>query len=57
MQLTAESALIAGEGAKMETIKAAVRTLLAGVGEDADREGLADTPKVPARKATSRTSA
>mmetsp|Transcript_36718 Transcript_36718/g.92802 ORF Transcript_36718/g.92802 Transcript_36718/m.92802 type:complete len:515 (+) Transcript_36718:156-1700(+) len=45
MQLTAESALIAGEGAKMETIKAAVRTLLAGVGEDADREGLADTPK------------
>lgn len=35
-----------GRGASTERMQAAVRTLLAGVGEDPDRQGLRDTPKV-----------
>mmetsp|Transcript_18981 Transcript_18981/g.57326 ORF Transcript_18981/g.57326 Transcript_18981/m.57326 type:complete len:584 (+) Transcript_18981:338-2089(+) len=34
-----------GRGASTERMQAAVRTLLAGVGEDPDRQGLRDTPK------------
>lgn len=30
---------------RLERMKAAVRTLLKSVGEDVEREGLADTPK------------
>mgnify|MGYP001811081240 CR=1 FL=1 len=32
--------------ASMEAMQAAVRALLLGVGEEPDREGLKDTPKV-----------
>lgn len=46
MQLTVKSASAAEEqDSRMESIKGAVRTLLTGVGEDASREGLVDTPK------------
>lgn len=31
---------------RLRLMQACVRTLLRGVGEDADREGLRDTPKV-----------
>lgn len=34
------------QGASIASMQAAVRTLLAGVGEDPDRQGLRDTPKV-----------
>lgn len=37
-----------GRRAPTDSMQAAVRTLLAGVGEDPDRQGLRDTPKVRA---------
>jgi hypothetical protein len=42
------SPLNAGDPPALAPLCACVRTLIAGVGEDASREGLVDTPKVRA---------
>jgi GTP cyclohydrolase I len=38
--------LFVDDEARLERMQAAVRVIIAGVGEDVEREGLRDTPKV-----------